>query len=58
MTGTVLTKRLTTNAEIKVNPTAPTAAPTPTSMPFRLEFWTDRFTTKAIINPGLKAKLN
>ena len=41
MTGTVLTKRLTTIAETKVIPIAPTAAPIPTSIPLRREFWPD-----------------
>jgi len=36
MTGTVLTRRLTTNAETTVIPIAPVAAPRATSKPFLL----------------------
>ena len=58
MTGTVLTRRLTTIAETKVIPIAPEAAPRATSKPFLLECCTDWLTTRAIINPGLKATLS
>ena len=37
---------------------APNAAPIPISIPFFLPFFTDSFATKAIIKPGVIAKLN
>ena len=42
---------------MKANIKPPKAAPPATSNPFLLEFWIDSFTIKAIIKPGLKAKL-